>query len=126
VVVYNFKRQFIEPIRAGTKQQTIRADRKRHTREGETLQLYTGMRTKQCRLIGLARCRYIVPITLDSGPPCVSYGSMQFSRPGRLRFFARCDGFESWDEMRQFWRDNHPGITVFTGMLIYWWDLKIQ
>ena len=35
VVSYSFKRQFIDPIKRGTKRQTIRADRKRHARPGE-------------------------------------------------------------------------------------------
>ena len=48
MVAYSFKRRFREPILAGSKQQTIRADRKRHARRGEALQLYTGMRTTQC------------------------------------------------------------------------------
>jgi len=56
MVAYSFKAQFREPILAGTKRQTIRADRKRHARLGEALQLYTGMRTRQCKLIGRATC----------------------------------------------------------------------
>jgi hypothetical protein len=47
VVAYSFRQQFRPPILAGTKRQTIRADRKRHARPGEQLQLYTGMRTRQ-------------------------------------------------------------------------------
>ncbi|MEJ0016825.1 MAG: ASCH domain-containing protein [Acetobacteraceae bacterium] len=46
MVAYSFKRDFAAPILAGIKRQTIRADRRRHARPGEVLQLYTGMRTK--------------------------------------------------------------------------------
>ena len=52
MVAYSFKKQFGPPILAGTKAQTIRADRKRHVRSGELVQLYTGMRTRQCRRLG--------------------------------------------------------------------------
>ena len=48
VVALNFKQQFIPPILSGAKRQTIRAiGRRRHAIPGETLQLYTGMRTKR-------------------------------------------------------------------------------
>lgn len=78
MVAYSFKAQFVEPIRAGLglptepqirpKRQTIRADRKRHARPGEELQLYRGMRTRQCFLIGRAACTEVTKIRIiDAG-----------------------------------------------------------
>lgn len=52
MVAYSFQKRFVEPIRSGRKRQTIRADRKRHARPGEVLQLYSGMRTN-----AIATCR---------------------------------------------------------------------
>ncbi len=51
MVAYSFDRRFVPAIVSGAKRQTIRAHRARHARPGETLQLYTGMRTRQCRKI---------------------------------------------------------------------------
>jgi hypothetical protein len=51
MVAYSFNRRFVPAIEAGLKRQTIRSHRRRHARVGEALQLYTGMRTKACRLI---------------------------------------------------------------------------
>jgi hypothetical protein len=34
--------------------------------------------------------------------------------------FAREDGFADWPEMQAFWRVNHPGAPVFSGVLIRW------
>jgi hypothetical protein len=51
MVAYSFNRRFVPAIESGIKSQTIRAPRRRHARPGEWLQLYTGMRTKSCRLI---------------------------------------------------------------------------
>lgn len=51
MVAYSFNRRFVQAIESGIKSQTIRAPRRRHARPGERLQLYTGMRTKACRLI---------------------------------------------------------------------------
>src|ERR1051326_4822817 len=63
----NFKKQFVPAIRAGIsksknfklqpKRQTIRAIRKRPIVKGDTLYLYTGMRTRNCALIGEAVCK---------------------------------------------------------------------
>ena len=38
MVAYSFKQQFAPAILSGAKCQTIRADRKRHAREGEAVQ----------------------------------------------------------------------------------------
>lgn len=119
MVAYSFKPRFAPAISAGIKKQTIRADRKRHVRDDETMQLYTGMRTRQCRLIGTALCKSIWPIRLHFDPPTiVTVGTTTTTRTG-LDSFARRDGFESWDEMSEFWRTVH-GAGPFTGVLIEW------
>jgi hypothetical protein len=51
MVAYSFDKRFVPQIANGFKRQTIRAHRRRHARPGEALQLYTGMRTKQCKKI---------------------------------------------------------------------------
>lgn len=143
MVAYSFKRRFVAPIKVGLgaiehipgteyvpKRQTIRADRKRHARPGEELQLYAGMRTKQCFLIGRARCKDVrdILITLKQIGGCVSVGS------GNQRFavyqgeglgdFARADGFDGWASMVKFWKDEHGDIETFIGVLIEWEPLK--
>lgn len=54
----NFKKRFEPMIESGDKRQTIRAKRKdcRDPKEGQTLYLYTGMRSKGCRKLGEAPC----------------------------------------------------------------------
>jgi hypothetical protein len=65
MVAYSFKRQFVDPIRSGTKAQTIRGRRIRpHAVPGDALQLYCGMRTKGCFLIARATCREVSPIRI--------------------------------------------------------------
>lgn len=121
VVAYSFKQRFVAPILARTKKQTIRADRKRHAREGESVQLYTGMRTKYCRLILRAACVGIEPVTLILGPVgIVRVGDRPF--PGSLDDFARADGFNKWDDLVYFWELNHPDTPIFSGVLIRWDD----
>lgn len=119
MVAYSFKRRFAEPILAGAKRQTIRADRRRHARPGEELQLYTGMRTKSCRLIARKTCLYVEGVKLSF----FNGGEVITDSLGRLTdldAFARSDGFVDWDEMHDFWRAEHDDPETFTGVLICW------
>lgn len=60
---YNFQKQFAPLVESGQKRQTIRAiGKRRHARPGESLQLYTGQRTKACR-------KLISPDPVASMPP---------------------------------------------------------
>jgi len=122
MVAYSFKKQFVAPILAGTKRQTIRAERKRHARPGEAVQLYTAMRTRQCRQIGIAVCTSVLGIQID-----VEGGIIREMETGvairtaaDLDDFAMLDGFPNWSEMAAFWRENHPDTPVFSGVLIRW------
>lgn len=124
MVAYSFKKQFAAPILAGTKAQTIRADRKRHARPGETMQLYTGMRTRVCRLIGTATCESIHPVTINLQGNFVEISDVAKRGWEGLEAFARADGFDGWLSMRAFWAENHPGVTIFSGMLVRWLDFQ--
>ena len=152
MVAYSFKERFVGAIMAGLewspdltlptfdgpltpKRQTIRAlGRRRHARPGDQLQLYVGLRTKQCRLIGRARCVRTREILIGFrrerihiGPaPDVPRTSIIESEG--LLAFARKDGFRSWSEMKRFWAETHNEgrkrktlpPSRFIGVLIEW------
>lgn len=122
MVAYSFKAQFAEPIRAGTKRQTLRNDRKRHAREGETLQLYTGMRTRQCKLVGTATCMSVAPIRLDLEDGRVEYPETghAITQIDHLDMFAQIDGFADWRALMAFWAKEHPSAPLWTGVRIVW------
>lgn len=140
MVAYSFKRRFVTPIRLGLsvdyerggvhpKRQTIRARRKRHAHEGDEIQLYCGMRTKGCFLIGRARCVETQAISIhfrgrrrSDWLRCARLGKVD--RPRSLDEFARSDGFADWAEMRAFWREEHPGVDDFEGVIIFWEPLS--
>jgi hypothetical protein len=124
MVAYSFQRRFAEPIIAGTKGGTIRADRRRHARPGEELQLYVGMRTKQCRLITRETCIAVDPISLDLFYWQVSWSCTQrwIKRTTDLDALAVFDGFQSFAEMQDFWLRTHHA-TVFRGWHIRWLPL---
>lgn len=125
MVAYSFKERFVDAILAGNKRQTIRADRRRHARPGETLQLYCGMRTRNCRLIGRAHCTSIEPVRIifDEDPEGEGIVLPGFGYAGGLDQFAREDGFASWAELKAFWREHHAGVDRFEGVLIRWGEL---
>lgn len=131
MVAYSFRSRFVEPIRLGHKQHTIRNDRKRHAEPGETLQLYTAMRTRQCRLIGTATCYFVCQITIDFVHLRVDRaGEILQTREERDRF-AVSDGFNNWTDLMQWWREdrtnrtthrNHSPMQTFSGVIIEWRD----
>lgn len=146
MVAYSFKKRFIGPILTGLgitlhsfadlpppgrsypKRQTIRAmGKRRHARPGGVIQLYTAMRTKQCRKLGEARCVSVEGVLLKwSGWPYFSTFDLKDGRRvGSTRRikdmeeFARLDGFPDFAAMKKFWADEHGGAT-FEGVLIKW------
>jgi hypothetical protein len=132
MVAYSFQPEFCQAIVNRAKTQTIRAERRRHAKPGEQLQLYRGMRTAHCRKIipdpvctVVERIRIWVPDRVTSGDK--SPFEFEFpDRPpaGRLPIdgeFAYRDGFGSVGDMLRFWRARHgPGL--FDGVLIQWRD----
>lgn len=131
MVAYSFKKRFVNPIKLGLgmrvdhepgsawctpKRQTIRAmGRRRHVRQGEKLQLYTAMRTKQCQKIGDAQCVYAVPIAIDVMKTKLKFSDFVFD----VDAFARSDGFADAADMHAFWLKEH-GLGKFEGVLIRW------
>ncbi|MGF3028101.1 hypothetical protein ACQVP2_35600 [Methylobacterium aquaticum] len=119
MVAYNFQGRFVPAIRSGLKRHTIRAERggrSRHARPGERVQLYQGLRTRHARLIAEPVCAEVWPVRLDLGghveigiDPCLD-----------LDAFAVADGFRDWVDLCAFWRRQHPGVVVFSGVMIRW------
>lgn len=123
MVAYSFKKRFGPPILAGTKAQTIRADRKRHAQPGELVQLYTGMRTRQCQKLREALCVEVLPIKMDLIVGLVLAGDGWIREIRDLHTFAVRDGFQDWWELVAFWVAEHPGVELFEGVLIRWQPL---
>lgn len=133
MVAYSFRARFAAPILAGIKAQTIRterAGRSRHARPGEPLQLFTGMRTKQCRLLGEPSCIGVEGVRIELPAPrrrpeiTIANDDGMVVRtitdPVGLDRFARADGFEDFADLFNFWRANHPDLRTFQGRLIRW------
>lgn len=114
---YNFQERFAPAVESGEKRQTIRRRRKRRTRVCETLYLYTGMRSKRCRLLMEAECVEVCPVEFGDGGVNLDGWSMLAGSPN-ADAFARADGFGTFEEMREWFRERY-GLP-FRGELIRW------
>jgi hypothetical protein len=113
----NFQERFAVPIAAGQKRQTIRNFRANgiDPKPGDTLYLFTGMRSKSCRKIGEVRCRLTSEVEI--GEDRLSVAGLE--QAGEKRdLFARADGFADFAEMRGWFEKQH-GLP-FRGLLIRW------
>ena len=97
------------------KRQTIRALRKVPIKVGDTLHLFTGMRTKACRRLGTSKALGIEPIRL-------SWGRCEFAgmRPTAwaLDRLASADGFADLRPMLDWFEKTH-GLP-FRGVVVRW------
>ena len=119
MVAYNFKSCFADDVENGKKRQTVRANGKRsHAKPGQSLQLYTGMRTKGCRKLLDTECKKSIPVRIeDSAFKGQAHVVLNGVSVNAFRF-AEADGFKSVESMLDFFRDTH-GLP-FEGTLISW------
>ncbi len=118
----NFMERFAGMVERGEKLQTIRRVRKRPIKVGDTLQLYTGQRSKACRKLGEGRCVQVREIRLTAIGFSDRIEGEILSPQQRLRLANR-DGFSTAAEFLAFFAD-HYGLP-FEGVLIEW-ELEAQ
>ena len=132
MVAYNFQKQFVAEIQAGKKHQTIRAHRKnnRHARVGERLQLYCGLRNKNCQKLFDKDpiCRGVDNVEIhitDGGKIELIVLNGRNLTSNEIEEFAKADGFmaanglTARDAMGEFFLDYH-GAGRFEGCVIKW------
>ena len=116
---YNFKERFAAKVESGVKTQTVRKCRKRPTKKGDTLYLYIGMRTKKCKRLGIGNCTKVVDFEIpESETHFLWNGAPNFKDGWEARVFVESEGFETWEEMIEFFKDIY-GLP-FEGEVIYW------
>ena len=111
----NFKKQFAPMVEAGVKRQTIRPMRKNRFLCGDTLYLYTGMRTKQCHKLGETKCLHVHEVRMTESGMKLDGVALA---PSGIDQLARDDGFHGVEDFREFFR-NQYGFP-FHGQLIKW------
>jgi len=116
--VVMFKPRFAPQVEAGTKRQTIRPTPKRPIPVGRLLSLreWSGKpyRSKH-RVLREERCTAVTPIRIDFVVCLVGGRGL---RHYELDAFAQADGFRSYEDMYEWFRETH-GLP-FEGVLIKW------
>ncbi len=129
---YNFKKEFVPMILDGSKPHTIRRRRKRPTRVGDVLYLFTGLRTKQCKLVAISECVKIEPILLIPEAMIIWISSSQVDinesnmRPlsiDEINDLAHRDGFEDTYDFFDFFKRYKEGFLY--DFEIIWWSVDL-
>ena len=110
----SFQAQFAPKVESGAKRCSIRAKRKHPIKVGDTLFLYTGMRTKACRKLRQAACTATTPIVIDGIRVFTNGQELTGNQVNRL---AIDDGFPT---LQAFWAFFHKTDGHFEGDLIEW------
>jgi hypothetical protein len=116
MIAINFKEKFADLFASGKKTQTIR--RTNRFKVGDTLQLYTGQRTKACRKLGEAIIAGVTGVSIYNDCVVFSNGFFFGSKEG-TSIFAQKDGFKDFEEMKAFFVARY-GDLPFEGYLIEW------
>ena len=115
------KRSFKEKILNGTKIHTIREDKHNRWKETMSIQFYAmnprngGKKFAEGIVDKVTRIEIDAPNNKVSFPALYSdTGIYCINNPIILDDLAKCDGFESWEEMKKFFPEH------FEGKIIYW------
>ena len=114
MVAFNFRPEFVEQIETGSKVQTIRATKR--CEPGDRMQLYTGQRTRQCRMIAEKVCSVTDYVHL--APDGITLGNVT-KHPPTWDEFARLDGFADYGQMLT-WFQRQYGSAHFIGTVHRW------
>lgn len=117
---FNFQPDFVPLIESGQKCQTIRKSAR--GRPGDTAYLYTGQRTKQCRLIGTAPLLEVWPVEITAEGISVERDDGRDEPLEDAEDFARADGFETLAKMLAFFKAHYS--LPFRGFVHRWGELK--
>jgi hypothetical protein len=120
--LYNFKKRFAPFVKDGSKTHTIRAKRKHRAKVGETLHLYTGLRTKNTELLRRSPCVRVEDIIVTRDQEVFVQGvRLSADECSRLAYrdgFRSSDEAHAFEEMMSFWEGRLP----FNGDIIHWKD----
>lgn len=111
----NYQKRFAVLVKNRVKRSTIRATRKRPIYIGDTLYHYTGMRSKQCRLLREDKCTLVRDIQIKANGTVLIDGQAIYQKNAAAIAFQ--DGFVSLQEFIDFFC---PAGADFRGQYIQW------
>lgn len=117
----SYKGRFVEYVEAGLqkprpkgkriKRQTVRNNRTRPIKPGDTLYHYFAQRSKWCRKLGESICKKEFGVFISNNQVTLydrlPNGRLKFNRSYKtlrdLNRFAYADGFANWETMKRWW-----------------------
>ena len=127
ICLLNFGSQFVPLVESGAKPHTVRAKRAdgRDPLPGDTLHLYTGLRTKSARLLRREPCAYSTDIIIQPSAGDVHHvllGGRLLSQE-QVDLLAQADGFPDSTAFVAYFDSMYA--LPFSGLLIGWAPLAI-
>ncbi|WP_367867878.1 hypothetical protein [Pedobacter sp. WC2423] len=125
-MVLGFKKQFVEPIMAGTKIHTIREDSNNRWDDGILIHMATGTRTKHYNCFKKTLCTSIQNIFMSYDYMLhISIDGRELYIPEKEKL-AVADGFENLLSFENYW---FPELQqrrhmAFSGKIIHWTDFR--
>ena len=120
----NFMKAFADKIESGEKRCTIRKRGKRAAPAVESqLKLYTGMRSKACRLLRTVTVDSVLPIKIIPAEfeVFIKFGNTFFPvQQDALTVLAADDGFKTLTDFFKFFAAQVDENGVFEGYIINW------
>ncbi len=109
-MLLGFKERFAEPILLGTKVFTLRNNRKNQPKIGETLFMYTGLRTSECRKISdkeklMSTQKVLIYITRGKEKQIdisITVDNKLLTRE-QVDQFVKYDGFVDRSDFAEYW-----------------------
>lgn len=116
-MLLTFQKQFVEPIKAGTKIHTIREDKHNRWQVGKKIHFWAGNpRNVQSKPfdfgVGVVSAVHKIEVYPEKDLILVN------GYPKLLSVFAVNDGFKNWQDMKAFFKSD------FVGKLIVWKDCE--
>ena len=140
IMLLGFKKQFAPKIKALTKIFTIRDERKVTPKVGETIHMYTGLRTKYTELISKEhkytgsqkvkiKMKFLNALTCELLIYVSDDGITSYRRltPLEISRFVKHDGFDSQWEFVKYWRKSlkvKSGTISVIRTIYHWTDLR--
>lgn len=120
----SFMKCWREKVLSGEKRQTIRVKGKRVYKVGDTLHLFTGMRTKYCERLGRSTCRRVYTVrrwSLLVWDRLTAKGRWRKLSKREIGALARADGFEGIVDFDRWFRRYPPAKEL---QVVIWDELE--
>ena len=118
-MIIGFHKEFVPLIESGVKIHTIRRDEKNRWKAGNTMQMYTDIRTKEMKRFAEKVCVSVQYLTINTERKEIFIHRKLLMSNSEIEHLAKNDGFESVDRFWD-WFSTKKYESKFVGKIIHW------